>query len=331
MNAVVYHWWPDATDSPPIQNLRAPLLPSIATLRASDPNIPIYVLDCAAEHGHSYQDYPQRLGFTVVPWKFSLMHHDDKPGWRHLSRIFDLRRFAETISEEIILYCDTDVFWKKSPLPLRCNPERFCFNKYNTGFFYFGKNSNQASRFFETFEAYTITALNDDNFRFISRQYAGYNEWYHVFDEAILGYMYHKHRELFDVISLEEHCTISAMFPDNEPTLMDAESVRMIHGNGIHVKNEVAKNPLEVYYSRGLIPLVLSEFYEKLIQLLDPLEIYTPEEMAHYKPLQVSFGSKDFIQSIINNKMLNNLYNLIDALKDCERIRSERLNWSYVS
>jgi hypothetical protein len=321
--AVVYHWWPEDEDSPPIRNLRTPILLSIATLRASDPDIPIYVLDGGT---HDYETYPERMGFTVVSWTLGLERYAHCPGWRHLSRLFDLRRFASTIEEDTIIYCDTDVFWKKSPLPLLADPEKFCYNRYNTGYFYFKKDAPVMDRFFEIFESYTITAINDDNFRFVSRQYAGYNEWYHVFDEAILGYMYHKHRELFNVIGLEEHCTPSAMFPDNKPALLDPETVRMIHANGIQVSNEVAKNPGEAGYSRGLIALVVKEFYEKIREIINPLDAFTPEEMARYLPLQVSLEEKVFIEALIENRLSSNLYDLMAALRACEAARRSCLS-----
>lgn len=324
--AVVYHWWPDESDSPPIQNLRTPILLSIATLRASDPDILIYVLDGGTLPITAYGTYPELMRFTVVPWTLGLERYAHCPGWKHLSRLFDLRRFASTIEEDTILYCDTDVFWKKSPLPLLCNPDKFCFNRYNTGYFYFNKNSTQADRFFEIFETYALTALNDDNFRFVSRQYAGYDDWYFVFDEAILSYMYNKHRELFNVIGLEEHCTTSSMFPEGKPAILDFDVPRMIHANGIQVTNEAAKNPLEVGYSRGLIPLVIKEFYDKMRELIHPIEAYTPEDLARYQPLQVSLKEVVFLKALVANQLPNKLFDLMAALKECASYRRSCLS-----
>jgi hypothetical protein len=289
---VIYHWW--AHDSDPhkhCKNRRSPIILSIATLRAQNPDIEIDVLDCTKQEDEFFDlldgreehndpqecsrwgSYPKDLKFNV--WSQELrLEKDfyDKPGYKHLSRLFDLnecqplmRRHAmnhwgmwEIPEDQIVIYSDADVFWFKDPLPLECDGEKVAFNGHNTGFFYYKPISKTYWKFIDIFKNYTKTALYNENFRQELKKYVGYDDWYYVFDEMTTSYMFHEHRELFDKINTTEHMTARDLNKDG----------KMFHANGSMMHNHLAERGGEKEHCRGLLCLTFFEFYEALKKVL---------------------------------------------------------------
>jgi hypothetical protein len=308
---VVYHCWNCPDDEPPIKNLRSPLIISIALLRACNENIPIYVID-GSEPGETIdlKDLAERLNFAIVPMTCSLSSYPDAPGWKNLSRIFDIEKLSQTIEEDVILYNDTDVFWIQDPLPLHQDPSKFCFNVYNSGFFYYDKNKIYP-RFLEIFKAYAITAMNDEAFRYITWQYSHPNPSYLVLDEAILCYLWHKHPHLFNKIELKEHWMASSV----DLKHIDVEGVKMIHGNGLHVYNKFGTVHWKKNYARGLMPLLVQECYDRFITKLDLKEVYSAEEIDYYAPLRIKFSDHKFLENLLNCRTPEGLFDWMTAAK----------------
>jgi hypothetical protein len=272
----VYHWFDEPEDSPPYSNLRVPIIVSIATLRAVNPSIPILVL---TDEERDWKHFPEKLNFEVRRIEFTLKHKNIK-GCRHLSRIFDLQQFPDNPN---IMYVDSDVFWFRDPLPLSQSLDKFCFNGWNTGFFYYNRNLNL--KFFDIFSAYAKAAIYSEDVRKVMRKYVGYDSWHVVWDEMITTYMKRHHPELFHTIPLEEHATAKII---NE---LDLGKVKMLHCNGIMADNARPKNPAEKNHSRGLLGILVSEFYDKMIEVLgkeDLRQIYSEEELSYYLPHQFS-------------------------------------------
>jgi hypothetical protein len=254
-HAVVYHIWGEEGSPDPGTNLNVPVIPSIATLRNVNPTIPIYVLDGSQRSQH-WGRLPLHLGFKVIPIQFFLNRYRDRKGWKHLSRLFDLHRVD--IPEDVLLYCDTDVFWAADPLPLHGDPSLFCFDKFNTGFFYYDKRAPLVQQFFEIFEAYAVTALNDEIFRIVQRQFNQWEkEWYFVYDETLLAYMHAKHRELFWDLGPEEHLSTHAQD-------FEGKSCKMIHAHGVSVENG------DIEHCRGVLPYVFDVMHRGMKAVLTP-------------------------------------------------------------
>lgn len=275
---VYYHWWDVSNGVEPYRNLQSPILPSIASLRANNPDIPITVLmGKNRSDRNDWLDFPEKLNFTVKPIEFRLeKDYRQHRGWRHLSRIFDLEIHAQ---EDIVIYCDADVFWFKDPLPLLTDTDKFGFNGNNTGFLCYNRHSHTVQRFFEIFKAFTLSAMNDDDIRKLMKTHVGYDPWYFVFDEMICTYMFHGgHRDLFSQIPLEEHCC------PRDFGKIDIHDMKMLHCNGLMVNNRTT----EAEHARGLVPLIFSELCEKIASVLDPTEIYSEEELEYYLPRQFS-------------------------------------------
>jgi hypothetical protein len=278
MNAeVYYHCWAQNARC----NSQFPLILSIATLRANNPTIPITVLWKGPVNYEEWLHFPEKLNFKVSPITFSLeKRHSDKPGWEHLSRIFDLEIHA---TSEIVIYSDLDVFWFQDVLPLRCDPEKFCFNGNNTGFFYYSRNSDTMQQFFEVFKAFTLGALYDDAIRQQMKKYA-YEAWYYVFDEMTCNYMYNEgFNDLFNQLDANEHTCIRDIH------LADPDKIKMLHCNGLIANNEIANTQVE--HCRGLACLIFKEFYDCVCKVLDQKDlelIFTSQELDYFLPQQFS-------------------------------------------
>jgi len=249
--AVYYHWFGASNESPPYSNMRAPIIVSIATLRAVS-DIPIIVMD-VSEHKTNWSDFPNKLNFQVTRPKCQLSHYKGIKGWQHLSRLFDLEKYAQ---HETVIYSDSDVFWLLDPKPLLCNPNQFCFDGYNTGFFYYNPLDN--NKFFELFKAYTISAINSPDIRNVLMKHVGYQSWYYVWDEMITTYIAKEHPELVNIIPPEEHGSPRRLIHT------DLSNMKNLHLNGVYVKNPLPKVSGEKEHCRGLAGIIFSEFYEKL-------------------------------------------------------------------
>lgn len=301
--AAVYHWWGYSSDAPPISNLRSPILASIATLRAVNHTIPIYVVDIS-DNKQDWMNYPDKLNFEVIKQKPFLHKYSNCKGFMNLSRLFDIARL--NLPENEIIYLDSDVFYFKDILPLECNVDKFCFNKYNSGFYYYNKESECFKTFQQIFESYVITALNDENFRYITKQYGTCDDYF-VLDETMLHYMYMKHRDLFDIVSTNEHFVIDKA----ENANLKVEKIRMFHGNRIISENPFAKTDEEKKHSRGLICLIINQLFDNLNKVLSQNDIemmFTNKERKEYKKIDFN---QDFINKLISTKTTDGLYHLL--------------------
>ena len=327
-SAFIYHWWAEKPedghgneDGPPYTNLRTPIVPSIATLRAQNKDIPIYVLD-GTNFDVDWGEFPEVLNFKVVKFEQTLKEYSHRPGWRHLSRIFDLQTFHKEIPEDIIVYSDSDVFWFDDPLPLMSDPVKFCFNGYNSGFFYYDKKSNLVKQFFEEFNDCTMKALNDEVFREEVWSCRDQRHWYFVLDEAILEYLAfypweqgHLKREEVDFLDvgmdLREHVTA------RELQRVNIHEMKMFHTNGLMVQNKFPKNSGEEEHARGLVCLLFKELYQSLKEVLteDQIsKIYKKEEMDHFFPMQIKFKDSRLVNKILLTKTDDGNFSLMDAL-----------------
>ena len=310
--ALIYHWWSEPNELPPSQNIRTPILCSIATFRAVNPKTPIYVLD-GSDDVVDWGGLDHALNFKVIRHTPGLHRYSNKPGWKNLSRLFDLQTLAKEIPEPVLAYTDADVFWLRPITPFNHDPHKFCFNRYNSGFFYFDKNSPTIARFFEVFNAFAITALNDENFRIITRQYTDYREWYYVLDETILTYMAYKLPDLFNILGIEEHLTVST---ECEAILCaNLETIKMLHLHGVKVSNRFSKHNPD--HNRGLACIVIKELYDNLRQTLDDKTIrllYGDDVLNYYLPFQVSVLDRAFLERLLKTKNDNGHYDLMASL-----------------
>lgn len=283
---VVYHWWARLEENPVCSNLSHPIILSIATLRSVNKNINVIVYDCS-EHENDWKDYKEKLNFSVIKCSFYLKtHYSHIKGYELLSRIFDIRR----MQNGQIIYCDSDIFWLKDPLPLICDIKKFCFDNYNSGFFYCDLSSDHVKKMLDIFEAYTITALNNKEFCSKLKLMTEYQNWPYVWDEIVLTYMLQDVPELFEIIPVEEHMFARSIFEANK------NEAKLLHCNGMMISNPNAKIKYEKEHSRGLVCLMFEEFYSNIKKVLSEdqlIEIYTEKEIKDCLSEQTSLFNKE--------------------------------------
>lgn len=283
---VIYHWWADKDEQPAYSNLSHPLLLSIATLRAVNQTIPIKVLNCSnySPEKSDWLHFQDKLNFQVWGCEFFLEKYSDVVGYKLLSRLFDLRQMRH--SQWPVIYCDSDVFWLRDPLPLACDINKFCFDGFNSGFFYYDYDSPTVKEMFEVFDAYTITALRDKQFCQMIKDKTNYDAWPYIWDETILRYMNETGMShLFEIVPPEEHGVI------RESASFNRDKLKMLHCNGLMIKNQTAKRLSEKEHSRGLACLLFKEFYENVCKVLDENDlrmIFTENEMQNALSQQMS-------------------------------------------
>lgn len=295
---VYYHWFNEDYDLPPWKDLRLPLITSIATLRAVS-DVPIVVLDIS-EHERDWSDYPSFLNFEVQKIKPELGTYKNKPGWCHLSRLFDLEKYA---TSETVIYSDIDVLWIADPLPLSCMGDKFCFDGYNSGLFYYKPNKNK--EFFEIFKSYTISALNSDDVRKIMKKFVPYDGWYYVYDEMILTYMANENKKLIEITPTEEHGCPRRFERTN------LEKMKNIHLNGVHVRNSQAKRKKEKGFCRGLAGIIFKESYDNLTDILGERihDMFTEQELNTGLNYQFSLIKES--HKLLNSKKDDGHYDLM--------------------
>lgn len=297
---VVYHWWGDEKEQPIYSNMSHPIILSISSLRAVNPTIKIIVLNCSKYNPsqNELEHFKEKLNFDILPINFTLEEHYSKvKGYQLLSRLFDIRKIDAT--NQIVIYCDSDVFWLKDPLPLECDPQKFCFDGFNSGFFYYDYDSPLVKEMFSVFDAYSITALRDKSFCKMIKEKTNYDAWPYIWDETVLRYMNENGMDhLFNVISINEHGAIRNI------NLFDKNKMKMLHCNGLMIKNPTAKRLSEKSHSRGLACLIFKEFYENICKSLD---------------------TKDINMIFTKNEIMNCLSQQI-SLFDCESINQKKCN-----
>lgn len=255
-----YHWWSHPNEPITYANLRTPIIASIATLRAVS-DIPIVVFDMSSRE-NDWGHFQDKLNFQVIRAKFRLSKYKNLvDGWQYLSRIYDLSHYVEAngLPCDTIMYVDSDVFWLRDPEPLNASAERFVFDGWNTGFFYYDLYSRSNEIWYDIFDSYTRAAIYSDDIRATMKKYLGYDGWYGVWDEMILTYMNHEHSSLFNLTDVNEHCTARVI------TYADKDKMKMFHCNGTLVANPSNNDQ----HARGIMALLADEFYQNLTKTLD--------------------------------------------------------------
>lgn len=304
---IFYHWWHTAGDPPPCANLRSPLILSIATTRAHCPDAKIHVLDGSAVEV-DWSGFDNKLDFQVHRVEHSLkQRYSHRLGFEHLSRLFDLDNFTKEMTD-LIVYQDVDVFRLKPPSTN--HNDRFAYNGNNSGYFYYNPASKIVQRFYEIFRAYTLTALNDEMFRVLHRQYVNYNQWYYIADETMLTYIQNKHPDLIHPMQPGEHVrggSVQNVLPSDW---------QMIHFNGIMVRNPITKWAAQREHSRGLACLLIKELYDSVTQVLTESDlrlIFTEDELNGYLPMQRSLEDEAFMARLLATRSAAGHLHLFDA------------------
>ncbi len=246
---LMHHWGAFGCNAP-----HCPTVLAIATLRAHNAEVPIYVLDCA--HGGSdWRDFPRTLNFNVERRPLSLgRSRTDRSILTELcSKTFDVWKFSQEIKKlHKILFMDSDIFWLRDPLPLAAQDEtqRLCVRPENTGLYYFDPESPLVAKQFEFWMTATKRCLSDSGYR--NELFPNSSEAIH--DESIFGKI--AKRELCFDIPMEENRRLKSGISSEE--LLSAHNLHLMRVFWGKRKDSVA--------------LLIQEIFEAIKRSLGPVD-----------------------------------------------------------
>lgn len=166
--AIIYKFFNLGEDNRVWLHPSATVIQAIATLRAFESSVPVYVID-SSPMVQFYSDWPDALRFKVVRQPLQIPF--DRPSdycemtWQLTSEFFDRQTFERSIPETICIHSDTDLYWNSSPFPLLSDPSSVCGDIRGTGYYYYNKNSILVQEFFATAKSLLLGGLIDSDIR----------------------------------------------------------------------------------------------------------------------------------------------------------------------
>jgi hypothetical protein len=255
--ALIYHWWNDRKLNV-WEDWQNPVLVSIASFRAFDPETPIYVLD-VSDVERNWMDYPHKLNFKHIrsTSRIPLLktHQIFGQSYKICSRQFDIEWLAGRIPEDVIVSVESDLFWQGG-LELPEDVDRFHFNFYNSGFYFYNKNADLTKQFLAVWKHHILLGMCNTKIR--DEIMAKY-DWPHFQDEACLVYIVKTFGGMAGPID-DRHNVLFNPFKSYEDEYKNALTLHFIQA--MHPKN------------RGLLPVMVKEFYEIIRQVLSPEQLY---------------------------------------------------------
>jgi hypothetical protein len=229
---IVYYWWNDNLNIKPYQDLRSPVILSIATLRAFHKEVPITILDISEfeRPSEDWFEFQQALNFNVLKIKTD-MDTSSPRYWKLCSKVSEIYKNIEFLKEDDIVFIDSDIFFLKSIFPLDYEnemKEKFCCWPHNTGFFYFNKNLESNKKLLKKWEDTIFECLKNDQFyQELKREY--YYKQDLLEDEICFLYLSNKSKNL-NIQNLnfkkENYCFEYKLFK-NEIDLIS--QIKMLH------------------------------------------------------------------------------------------------------
>lgn len=261
---MVYHYWNDGV-SEVWEDMKNPILVSIAILRGHDAEIPIYVID-ASEKPKFWSVFPDLLNFRVIAQKpkiplrntADLQLYSGISGVKNfklLSRPFDIEAISWKIREDVLVHLESDIYWLQPPLPLQRNPvEHFHFNFYNSGFWYYNKRSPVSQEFFQWWKHHILLAVcNQEHRELVVRDYP----WRHFQDEAVLHYCAIKYKVNYSIAD-----NLNLIYKKELPFEENFGFAKNLHFIG-----------QEFPANRGLIGLFIDRFWAPISKSLEPRDL----------------------------------------------------------
>lgn len=245
---VVYCWW---GDNELFLDLKNPVLLSIATLRGCGfvGKICLIAINspCLSDNDKTM------LSFLQIEIYYKTSNNN------MVFRPFFVRDLVSSYQEEFVLFCDSDVFWRKHPLPFLSNcDDSFCCDFSNTGVYYYRIRSFIVSKFLHLWEKTTYNALIDESLRQKIKDFYFYNAFN---DEAVYYYLKRVNLDL-PITFMSYHENYHGFFYfDHKRTwtqrLNFYDEVKNYHC----LKGQFGSK-------RGLFALLVSDFCEKINQAL---------------------------------------------------------------
>ena len=265
---LIYHWWNDSDSSPAYSDMKNPIIPSIATVRAHNSEIDIFVLDVSETKNNNWGEYPEILNFQVISTESKSFSYNR---WNKLcSRVWDVFEFANKSLFNKFIFHDSDIFWIKNIFPLENEENNFLegFNcSSNTGVWYWDKRSAKAQITFDTWKSMILLGCADEDFLESIKKYNEQAKRGIYQDEIVFGHLIISHRSLYCPIPDAENFTIDNLRFNHG----DLSKNKCLHGLGATLG-----------YNRGLVCLLIKELWHPICRVLD--EKQRKEVFGHIIP-----------------------------------------------
>jgi hypothetical protein len=203
---VIYHWWNDNINIKPYEDLRNPVVLSIATLRSFHKKIPITILDVSdfERPKEDWVEFQKALNFQVVKTKTSIDTSSPRY-WKVCSKVSDISKNIQFLKEDNIIFVDSDIFFVKPILPLSYEDhlvDKFCCLPYNTGFFYFNHKLEKNQKVLEIWNETIVEALKNENFYEELHKVIPYYPSKSLHDEICMHYLF-KQKKINNIKKLD--------------------------------------------------------------------------------------------------------------------------------
>jgi hypothetical protein len=251
------------------EDVVSPVLASIATLRAVNKTLKVYVLD-TEPYLEDWGDFPSLLDFHVVqqPIQIPLRYDGGCPFQsRMVSRMWDIWSFAQLIPEDIVIYADSDIFWLRDPIPLGNDPvEHFYGDTRGDGFFYFKTRSHGTEVFVNLCRGMILAAIASGEMR-TKMRLSGYHTPMLMSEMATMYLVRNGVRIGWGEVDRLEH-----YFPDKIADTLDPEA-RCLHAHsGLFGRDRLRVARRVVEFNRA-IRSVLTQKEADLMLGTDPPDV----------------------------------------------------------
>jgi len=268
---IIYYWWNDNPNIKPHQDLKSPVILSIATLRSFHKNVPVTIFDISdfERPKEDWKDFQNILNFDVVKTTTDLNTSSPRY-WKLCSKIADISKNIQFLKEDNIVFVDSDIFFLQQIFPLKYEEQLdknfYCY-PHNTGFFYFNKNLESNKEIFELW-ANTINKclIDEDFFTEVCLKINDYSTK-SLHDEISLRYLI-KEKKINNIKNLD----ISESFVFNQTQIYAANYGRIDSENFLKLKHKIKFIHAMLIYNgpkRGLLCLIIEELKQAISKSLN--------------------------------------------------------------
>lgn len=269
--ALVYYYFNDF-GSTAYDDLQNPVVLSIASFRKFDKTTPVYVID-VSDQEQEWLHFPKKLGFELFRQNNALKHCENVVvipentllNLPRLAKPLDVFELSLYCNQEVIMMCDADLFFMKSPFPLGCDfSKNFCSGN---GFCYFEKSSLNTQKIFETWGNLCLAAAINPlmQTRIIETIRNGSRGRPRFLNEnTCWKYLQHKYVYSIEELSVYENFPVFHM---GNNTAYDSSKIKCLHLSHKRTRCQITRK------KRARFVLYFEELKEIIMEVLDEEDI----------------------------------------------------------
>jgi hypothetical protein len=215
---VIYYYFSDKCQKVS-KDFKNPVIQSIASLRNWNKDVKISVLDvseCEVDwelYHHHFNFYVHKLTHPLKNLENTLVSVDGASIFsKRLSRPIALYEYASYVNEDLIISCDSNLFWLKDPFPLGADHFSKLCATYNSGLWYYNKRVTKCHDFMHTWNSLCSFVMT--NYLMCDRVHKtiGRNS---IDESCCLNFVQYRFPELYSLLPLEENCSFAHVLNEN--------------------------------------------------------------------------------------------------------------------